>query len=94
MLYGTPMGFHLHMLDEMRRILRRGETLPRRPTPEDLWDATGGSGEEAVMLTLEWLAARQIALAEIGVYETPEEALANGIGGHRTIGAITRRRAA
>lgn len=86
-LYGTGMVTKEMMLDEMRRILRRGERLPTRPSPEALYDATGGKPEEAVMVTLEWLAARRIALSEVGVFETSEQALANGIGGHRTIRA-------
>lgn len=68
------MEMRERMLDEMRSCIRRGKRLPRRPRPEELWEAADQSGESALMLTLEYLAARREALKEIGVYETPAEA--------------------
>ena len=61
-------------LDEMREILARGERLPLRPNPEDLYQACGCNGPSTLMVTLEFLAARRQALAEVGVEEDPQRA--------------------
>lgn len=62
------------LLDEMRDILARGERLPLRPNPEDLYQACDCNGEATLLVTLEFLTARREALAEIGVREDPQTA--------------------
>lgn len=67
------------LLDEFRACLRAGNDLPRRPRPEELFHLIG-DGPGVLLVTLEYLAARREALAEIDVYEDDVEAATCPVG--------------